>query len=469
MATSRMIFRVQFCFSRLTHTLDYSKIPVLLDKDLEEMHVRGSGPGGQKINKTASCVVLKHIPSGIVVKCQETRFLEKNRKIAREILQRKLDNFVNKEESLEAQLEAKNEKKKLDNNGYKRLCDLKVNELRRELEDRELETTAKKAELAERLKEAIENEGLDSEMCLFSDDSSSAIISSDMESKIYSLKTEMSSDMNSMKTDISSSMSSLKTEISFDLETKISSIENKISSDVSSIKTDISCLETKVSSDISSLDDKVSSLESKVSSDISSLKEKKILASVKEKIKEMEKKIEELEHSELVKDGEIKCHEVESKLKLEGAFETAARANEWSEREKAVNLTIALRGDVLDVLQIIPMEETDNFEQLKKRLRYGHEHFEHLYQSQLKNRKQKRDETLQEYEVDMARLVRFAYPSAPENMMECLAVQTFVDRLRDHEMQKTLRLARHKTLVDVLSAALEYEAATQASGGYSIK
>uniref|UniRef100_A0A6P7FU77 Uncharacterized protein LOC114332781 n=1 Tax=Diabrotica virgifera virgifera TaxID=50390 RepID=A0A6P7FU77_DIAVI len=52
-------------------------------------------------------------------------------------------------------------------------------------------------------------------------------------------------------------------------------------------------------------------------------------------------------------------------------------------------------------------------------------------------------------------------------MMEKLAVQTFIDGLRDHEMQRTLRLARHKTLVDVLSAALEYESATQASGGYS--
>ncbi|XP_050516672.1 pharyngeal muscle protein 2-like [Diabrotica virgifera virgifera] len=57
--------------------------------------------------------------------------------------------------------------------------------------------------------------------------------------------------------------------------------------------------------------------------------------------------------------------------------------------------------------------------------------------------------------------------SAPEDMMEMLAVQTFIDGLRDVEMQRTLRLARHKTLVDVLSAALESESATQASGEYS--
>lgn len=42
--------------------------PVLNEDDLEEQFVRGSGPGGQATNKTSNCVVLKHIPSGIVVK-----------------------------------------------------------------------------------------------------------------------------------------------------------------------------------------------------------------------------------------------------------------------------------------------------------------------------------------------------------------------------------------------------------------
>ncbi|XP_072401185.1 mitochondrial translation release factor in rescue [Diabrotica undecimpunctata] len=100
-------------FLRFKHTLDCSKVPPLLDKDIEEMHVRGSGPGGQKINKTANCVVMKHIPTGIVVKCQETRELHKNRVIARSLLQTKLDNFINRENSLEAQIKVRNEKKSL--------------------------------------------------------------------------------------------------------------------------------------------------------------------------------------------------------------------------------------------------------------------------------------------------------------------------------------------------------------------
>lgn len=58
----------------------------ILEEDLEERFVLGSGSGGQKINKTSSCVYLKHRPSGHEVSCQETRSREQNREIARERL-----------------------------------------------------------------------------------------------------------------------------------------------------------------------------------------------------------------------------------------------------------------------------------------------------------------------------------------------------------------------------------------------
>ncbi|XP_071428399.1 mitochondrial translation release factor in rescue [Pithys albifrons albifrons] len=69
------------------------------EAELKEQFVRGDGPGGQATNKTNNCVVLKHIPSGIVVKCHQTRSVEKNRKIAREILQEKVDLFYKGEDS----------------------------------------------------------------------------------------------------------------------------------------------------------------------------------------------------------------------------------------------------------------------------------------------------------------------------------------------------------------------------------
>ncbi|NXN15639.1 CL065 factor, partial [Indicator maculatus] len=84
----------------------------LTEAELEEQFVRGDGPGGQATNKTNNCVVLKHIPSGIVVKCHQTRSAEQNRKIAREILQEKVDLFYKGEASNVFKEKKLSEKKK---------------------------------------------------------------------------------------------------------------------------------------------------------------------------------------------------------------------------------------------------------------------------------------------------------------------------------------------------------------------
>ena len=65
------------------------------ETEIIESFLKGTGPGGQKINKTSSAVQLKHIPTGIVVKSQETRSREQNRKYARQILGEKMDELEN--------------------------------------------------------------------------------------------------------------------------------------------------------------------------------------------------------------------------------------------------------------------------------------------------------------------------------------------------------------------------------------
>ncbi len=67
------------------------------EKDIEESFVRSSGPGGQKVNKTSTCVVLKHTRTGIVVKCMETRSRELNRFLARRRLVDRIAEEVNKD------------------------------------------------------------------------------------------------------------------------------------------------------------------------------------------------------------------------------------------------------------------------------------------------------------------------------------------------------------------------------------
>ena len=59
--------------------------------DIEETFVRSGGHGGQNVNKTATCVMLLHRPSGVQVKCQETRQQGLNRFIARRLLLDKIE------------------------------------------------------------------------------------------------------------------------------------------------------------------------------------------------------------------------------------------------------------------------------------------------------------------------------------------------------------------------------------------
>jgi protein subunit release factor B len=61
------------------------------EKDIMEKFVRSSGKGGQKVNKTSTCVYLKHIPTGIEVKCMKDRSQSINRFLARRELVERIE------------------------------------------------------------------------------------------------------------------------------------------------------------------------------------------------------------------------------------------------------------------------------------------------------------------------------------------------------------------------------------------
>jgi peptide chain release factor len=73
------------------------------DQDIRESFVRSGGRGGQNVNKTSTCVQIKHLPTGIEVKCQRERSQPLNRYHARRILADKIEQLIRGEASAEQQ------------------------------------------------------------------------------------------------------------------------------------------------------------------------------------------------------------------------------------------------------------------------------------------------------------------------------------------------------------------------------
>lgn len=64
------------------------------EDDIEETFIRSSGPGGQSVNKASTCVQIKHIPTGIVVRSQRERSQGLNRFLARRLLVSKIEEKI---------------------------------------------------------------------------------------------------------------------------------------------------------------------------------------------------------------------------------------------------------------------------------------------------------------------------------------------------------------------------------------
>lgn len=79
----------------------------IYEKDIKESFIRSQGSGGQNVNKTATCVYLKHKPTGIEVKCQKTRSQGLNRYYARQTLYLKIERLIKGRKSEEDERLAK--------------------------------------------------------------------------------------------------------------------------------------------------------------------------------------------------------------------------------------------------------------------------------------------------------------------------------------------------------------------------
>ncbi|GFV33959.1 retrovirus-related Pol polyprotein from transposon 412 [Trichonephila clavipes] len=146
-------------------------------------------------------------------------------------------------------------------------------------------------------------------------------------------------------------------------------------------------------------------------------------------------------------------------------FSIVADANQWDSHTKACQLAASLRADAADILQTLPETQRLDFDALVNalELRFGEKCVKDYSRLQLKSRQQKVSETLQELATDVERLSHLAFSDCPTEVREVLALQHFIDGVRDPEIQKALRMADLKDLKGALVFAMKFEAAQQAT------
>lgn len=314
------------------------------------------------------------------------------------------------------------------------LKDLKVADLRKELEERNVESSGNKIDLKQKLRNVLAEEGEDPDSFLFEvpgvidTDALLELMGQNFQNILEKLE-ENSRALKERIDQIEESTRSFKVNIGEELK--------NLEEEIGDIKTQVAALQTTKSSRL-------------FDSNEDTAKSNNIQSTLETEVVRIHIKVPEF-------DGKS------SWTNYYRQFEAAAKANQWTATEKVLALTLALRGEATDILQTVSSQDDYNVLVKRLELRYGQTQLEHVYHSQLKNRIQKQNESLQEFEADVDRLARLAYPATPDNVLERLAIQAFLDGLRDHEIRQALILARPDKLVDALARALEIEAAKYTS------
>uniref|UniRef100_A0A1B6HG85 CCHC-type domain-containing protein n=2 Tax=Homalodisca liturata TaxID=320908 RepID=A0A1B6HG85_9HEMI len=348
--------------------------------------------------------------------------------------------------------------------GFK-LADLKVADLKRELEERDLDTSGTKTVLANRLKQAMIEAGEDPEILIFETEASklTKVLQSNL---TKTLEEKLNSNCETLQNDLKS----MKDELATEFNLKICRIEEEFKKQ----------LEAGINGCSKQLEDKLNDYSKEFGDRI------RILEEIAQRNKGSETCTESIVSPEDGKPELITEPQLNSCPPMSNAgvptfdgkmtwedfrtlFETAAAVHRWPSSTKASMLCLSLRGDALKVLQTVPPAERQNYGELVRRLemRFGHKHMELVYRSQLRSRHQKSNESLQEFEADIARLVRGAYSTCDEAVCENLSIDKFLDGLRDAETQQAVKLARPKTLHEALTQALEFEAVKQSVQGHA--
>ncbi|GFV00897.1 retrovirus-related Pol polyprotein from transposon 412 [Trichonephila clavipes] len=296
--------------------------------------------------------------------------------------------------------------------------------------------------------------------------------------KLTEMKSELTASMNANMGEVNTKLTNVNEQISANMD----ELNNKLTANKEELKSDLKGIGDK----LTTMDKKFEEMEGRIESvenkfeDMESKLEAKIFEKVEEVSISFRSDLEKLKQKVMTGQGdEFKFQAPYSKpsIKLstydgksswqvyKTQFSIVADANQWDSQTKACQLAASLRADAADILQTLPETQRLDFDALVNalELRFGEKCVKDYSRLQLKSRQQKVSETLQELATDVERLSHLAFSDCPTEVREVLALQHFIDGVRDPEIQKALRMADLKDLKGALVFAMKFEAAQQAT------
>ncbi|KAF8770190.1 hypothetical protein HNY73_017752 [Argiope bruennichi] len=239
--------------------------------------------------------------------------------------------------------------------------------------------------------------------------------------------------------------------------------QEELKKDIVSVKEEFSNI---IQEKMNATEDKVASFENKVREDIGKEFEQKFGKEIESLKKQISHEHEESKVIFTPSLATIKLSTFDGKTSWQvykTQFTMVAEANGWNPQAKAFHLATSLRGDAADILETLTEEQRHDFQALSSalELRFGEKCTKEYSRLQLKFRYQKAGESLQELAADIQRLSHLAFSDCPVETRQDLALQHFVDSVRDPETRKALRLADVKDIGSALVFAHKIEAAQQ--------
>ncbi|GFX85780.1 retrovirus-related Pol polyprotein from transposon 412 [Trichonephila clavipes] len=314
-----------------------------------------------------------------------------------------------------------------------------------------------------------------------------------MNANMGEMKSELTASMNAnmgeMKSELTASMNANMDE----LNTKLTNVNEQISANMDELNNKLTANKEELKSDLKGIGDKLTTVDKKFEEmegriesvenkfeDMESKLEAKIFEKVEEVSISFRSDLEKLKQKVMTGQGDefkflapfskpsIKLSTYDGKSSWQvykTQFSIVADANQWDSQTKACQLAASLRADAADILQTLPETQRLDFDALVNalELRFGEKCVKDYSRLQLKSRQQKVSETLQELATDVERLSHLAFSDCPTEVREVLALQHFIDGVRDPEIQKALRMADLKDLKGALVFAMKFEAAQQAT------